>query len=95
VNLLVYAYNDAAPVAPATALGHLRAWLACPQVEIVGPGARHLDLLEALAGATRTIGSLATDLHRAALAIEHQAELHSNDADFGRLPGLRWHDPLA
>ncbi len=32
--------------------------------------------------------------YRAALAIEHQAELHSNDADFARFPGLRWKNPL-
>ena len=32
--------------------------------------------------------------HLAALAIETQAELHSNDVDFGRFPGLRWRNPL-
>lgn len=32
--------------------------------------------------------------HVAALAMEHQAEVHSNDADFGRFPGLRWRNPL-
>jgi predicted nucleic acid-binding protein len=31
----------------------------------------------------------------AALAIEHQAELHSNDTDFARFPGPRWRNPLA
>jgi aspartate/methionine/tyrosine aminotransferase len=30
----------------------------------------------------------------AALAIEHQGELHSNDSDFGRFPRLRWLNPL-
>jgi predicted nucleic acid-binding protein len=39
-------------------------------------------------------GNLTTDVHLAALAIEHQAELHSNDADFSRFPGLRWTNPL-
>jgi predicted nucleic acid-binding protein len=28
------------------------------------------------------------------LAIEHQCELHSNDRDFERFPGLRWHNPI-
>jgi uncharacterized protein len=37
---------------------------------------------------------LTTDLHLAALAIENQAELHSNDADFSRFPGLHWRNPL-
>ena len=40
-------------------------------------------------------GRLTTDAHLAALAIEHQAELHSNDSDFCRFPGLRWRDPLS
>jgi hypothetical protein len=30
----------------------------------------------------------------AAIAAEHQAELHSNAIDFGRFPGLRWRNPL-
>ena len=36
----------------------------------------------------------ATDAHLAALAVEHQAELCSTDADFARFPGLRWRNPL-
>ena len=38
--------------------------------------------------------NLATDAHIAALAMEYQAEVHSNDADFARFPGLRWRNPL-
>jgi predicted nucleic acid-binding protein len=34
-------------------------------------------------------------VHLAALAIENQAELHSNDGDFRRFPGLRWLDPTS
>ncbi|MDO8944662.1 MAG: hypothetical protein Q7U75_15880, partial [Desulfobacterales bacterium] len=40
-------------------------------------------------------GNLTTDAHLAALCIEHQAELHSTDADFARFPGLRWKNPAA
>ena len=58
------------------------------------PGPRHLDVFADLAEAAGTAGRLTTDLHLAALAIENQAELHSNDTDFGRFPGLRWHNPL-
>jgi predicted nucleic acid-binding protein len=45
--------------------------------------------------AEREKSNLTTDAHLAALAIEHQAELHSTDADFSRFPGLRWTNPLA
>ena len=41
-----------------------------------------------------TAANLTTDAQLAALAIEHQAELHSNDADLARFPQLRWVNPL-
>ncbi|HOC44133.1 MAG TPA: hypothetical protein PKJ99_14045 [Thermoanaerobaculales bacterium] len=43
---------------------------------------------------SRAPGRLTTDAHLAALAIETQSELHSNDVDFARFPGLRWRNPL-
>jgi hypothetical protein len=55
---------------------------------------RHLELIDYLFKALGTAGRLTTDAHRTALAIEHQCELCSNDTDFARFPGLRWHDPL-
>ena len=76
------------------AIGHVRAWLARPQVLVIGPGPRHLDLVQELMRAGHASGQLTTDVHLAALAIEHQAELCSNDTDFSRFPGLRWTDPL-
>jgi predicted nucleic acid-binding protein len=39
-------------------------------------------------------GALVTDAHIAALAIENQAVVHSNDSDFCRFAGLRWLNPL-
>ena len=38
-------------------------------------------------------GDRVTDAHIAALAGEHRAEVHSNDGDFARFPGLRGHNP--
>ena len=83
------------PLEPTEAIAHLRSWLERPQVQIVQPGPRHLDLLGELMTHASAAGPLTTDAHLAALAIEHQAEVHSNDSDFARFPGLRWHDPLA
>ena len=85
----------ASPLLPSEALMHIRSWLDQPQVQVIEPGPRHLDLLESLATTARITGELTTDLHLAALAIEHRAELHSNDSDFSRFPGLRWTNPLA
>lgn len=83
------------PLAPLDALGYVRGWLEQPSVRIVEPGPRHIDLLGELFRSTGVGGSLTTDTHLAALAMEHQAELHSNDTDFARFPGLRWRNPLA
>lgn len=82
------------PMSPATALAHVRAWFARSNVERLDPGPRHVDLLDQLLSAVGTAGNLTTDAHLAALAIEHQCELHSNDNDFARFPGLRWRNPL-
>jgi toxin-antitoxin system PIN domain toxin len=78
-----------APLPLATAVDHARSWLAQPVAEILQPEPRHLELIESLAAASGATGDLATDLHLAALAIEYQAELHSNDVDFRCFPGLR------
>jgi len=83
-----------APLSMEQAVRHIRSWLEQPQTRIIQPGPQHLDLVEDLARRARITGELTTDLHLAALAIEHQAELHSNDDDFRRFPGLRWSNPL-
>lgn len=83
------------PMAVDDALDRIEAWLSRPQVRLLVPGPRHLELAFGLLRTLGAGGSLTTDVQLAALAIEHQAELHSNDLDFGRFPGLRWVDPLA
>jgi toxin-antitoxin system PIN domain toxin len=82
------------PLEPAEAISHVRSWLLCPQTQIVVPGPRHLEVLREVMSAARASGRLTTDAHLAALAIENQAELHSNDVDFARFPGLRWKNPV-
>jgi toxin-antitoxin system PIN domain toxin len=83
------------PLPVATACTHVRAWLAQPYVAILDPGARHAEILFGFLESLGTAGNLTTDAHLAALAVEHQAELHSTDADFARFRGLRWVNPLA
>ena len=95
VRLITHPSVLVAPLAPLDALARVRGWLEQPSVRIVEPGPRHLDLLAELFRSTGVGGNLTTDTHLAALAMEHQAELHSNDADFARFPGLRWCNPIA
>lgn len=82
------------PMAVAEALDHCGQWMARPNVRILIPGPAHLDVLTSLLGGPAIGSSLVTDAHLAALAIEHQAELYSNDWDFQRFSGLRWRNPV-
>ena len=76
------------------ALERVESWFSRPQVRFLQPGPAHLEIAFRLLRALGAAGNLTTDAHLAALAIENQAELHSNDSDFARFPGLRWVDPL-
>ena len=76
------------------ALDIVDAWLAAPCATVAHPGARHAVLLRQLLEPLGTGGNLTTDAHLAALALEHDAELCSADADFSRFPGVRWTNPL-
>lgn len=136
INLLIYAYNEAAPrhraaarwweaclngdepvalpwivgtgfirlmthpkileypMGVAEALGHVREWRDRPVVLTIEPGRNFERIFFGYLGDLGTGGNLTTDAYLAALAVEHQAELQSNDSDFHRFKGLRWRDPL-
>ncbi len=83
------------PLPPSSVCDHVEAWLAQPQVSLLHPGERHASILFDLLRRLGTAGNLTTDAHLAALAIEHQAEIRSTDADFARFSGLSWRNPLA
>ena len=84
----------ARPMSAEEAAEHCRSWLLQPNVRIILPGPTHLDIFTGLLAAPMG-PNLVTDAHLAALAIEHQAELHSNDTDFARFSGLTWRNPVA
>ena len=82
------------PLTPEKALDLVQEWFALPHVTPLNPGVEHLTLFRRLLTASGAGSNLVTDAHIAALAIEYQAEVHSNDTDFARFPGLRWRNPL-
>lgn len=82
------------PLTPDTAIAVVESWLQRPQVELIHPGPRHLETTLRLLREAGTAGDLTTDAQLAALAIEHNAEVHSADTDFARFSGLRWVNPL-
>ena len=94
IRLMTHPAILVTPLDPLRAVGHVQAWLDRPNVEVLDPGPRHLEILRRLLGDLGVAGNLTTDAHIAALAMEYQCELHSNDADFARFSGLRWRNPL-
>jgi toxin-antitoxin system PIN domain toxin len=76
------------------ALASVEAWLSQPHVHFLVPGPRHLEIAFGLLRKLDTARDLTTDVQLAALAIENQATLCSNDTDFARFEGLRWENPL-
>lgn len=86
------AFTD--PMTPTEAAGHVRSWLEQPPVQVLDPGPDHLRQTLQLLEDLGTAGNLVSDAQMAALAMEHDAVLHTADADFVRFPGLRWYNPI-
>lgn len=82
------------PAAPEQAVDFVIEWFEAPNVVSIEPGPNHLTYLRRNLVAAGEGGNLVPDAHIAALAMEYDAEVHSHDSDFGRFPGLRWHDPI-
>jgi toxin-antitoxin system PIN domain toxin len=74
------------------ALATVRELLASGNATVLHPGERHFEILGSLA--QDSYGPAITDAHVAALTIEHQATLHTQDSGFRRFSGLRVRYPL-
>ncbi len=94
VRLMTHARALTFPMLPSQAVDCVTEWFQYAHVTPVNPGVEHLMHFRRNLDAAGTAANLVTDAHIAALAIEYQAEVHSNDTDFSRFPGLRWHNPL-
>lgn len=84
-----------ATLTPAEAMDVVLAWLGAPGAVLIGPTARHGDVLAGLLTRVGTGGNLVSDGHLAALAVEHRATIVSYDSDFGRFEGVTWQTPDA
>jgi toxin-antitoxin system PIN domain toxin len=81
------------PLSPDQAFDVVELWLGRPAAVVLEPTARHLAVLRGLLAQLGTAANLVPDAHLAALAVEHDAELVSFDADFSRFNGVRWRSP--
>jgi uncharacterized protein len=82
------------PLPVGAATGYVSAWLAQPNVSHLIPGLRHIEIAFSLLAGVGTGANLTTDVQLAALALEYDADICSNDADFARFRGLRHLNPL-
>ncbi len=93
LDLLIFACNDGSELHRKAA-----AWWAelVNGTETVGmPCPRYLEILEQILATTEAITRLVADATIAALALENDAEVHTNNGkDFQRFPGLLWRNPL-
>ena len=94
VRLMTHPRIMAQPATPANALDYVVEWNGFRNVTPLSLGMEHLGHLRRALIAAGVGANLVTDAHLAAPAMEWQAELHSNDTDFSRYPGLRWRNPL-
>jgi toxin-antitoxin system PIN domain toxin len=82
------------PLSIKAALDIVDSWLEQPASTTVHPGRDHARILRKLLLTSGAGGNTTTDAHLAALAIEQDAELYSDDRDFRQFAGLRWRNPL-
>ena len=82
------------PSPPQQLLAVIMEILDLPSVRVVSPGSQHAGIMKRLFEETGAGSRLTTDVHLAALAIEHDATLVSNDIDFGRFGGLKLFNPV-
>lgn len=83
------------PRNPAELLDIIAEILSLPSVSISIPGMQHTKIMKELFLESGGSGRLSTDVHLAAQAIELDAMLASNDADFSRFSRLKWFNPLS
>ena len=79
---------------PVDVVAVVEQWLSLDNVAVVEPGPRHLELVANLLTAVGEGDQQVPDAHIAAIAIHHDAELHTNDHGFARFPGLRLTFPI-
>jgi toxin-antitoxin system PIN domain toxin len=82
------------PTPRGEAFAFIDAMCAQPGFLAVGPGARHLALLQRLCDEADAAGDLIADAVIAAIAVEHGCEIVTLDRDFARFESVRHRRPL-
>ncbi len=94
IRLMANPNTMASPVSTAEAAGNVEEWFQHEHVVPINPGDGHIRHLRQNLQVAGGGGSLVVDAHIAAIAMERQAEVHTNDSDFDRFSGLKRRNPL-
>jgi toxin-antitoxin system PIN domain toxin len=82
------------PLTLGEAVERVQSWFDQPCLRIIYPGEQHWAIFQVMLRDGKAIGSLVSDAHLAAMAVEHNCILQSTDADFARFKGLKWNNPI-
>ena len=82
------------PLSIDQSVSRVQSWRDQPCTRLIHPTERHWAVLQQLLVDGQAAANLVSDAHLAALAIEHNCELVSTDADFARFPKLKWRNPI-
>ena len=82
------------PMSSRRAVSLVQDWLRRPHFVQLDSGSNHFNHLAECLEAAGRAGKLVTDAHLAALALDHDAEIHTADRDFRLFPNVRWLNPL-
>jgi len=82
------------PLTLGEAVERVQSWFDQPCVRIIHPGEQHWAIFQVMLRDGKAIGSLVSDAHLAAMAVEHNCILQSTDVDFARFKGLKWNNPI-
>ena len=74
--------------------GLVKEWFEHPHLIRLDSGPDHFAHMGQCLEAAGRAGKLVTDAHLAALALDHDAEIHSADRDFRLFPNVRLRNPL-
>ena len=83
------------PMAVEQAVDYCQSWVDLGSVRFLVPGRNHWPIFRNLLLSVGPAGNLTSDVHLAALALEHGCTLYSADNDFKRFPGITHVNPLA
>jgi len=82
------------PLTLSEAVDRVQSWIQQPCVRLILPAEQHWEIFQQMLREGNATANLVSDAHLAALAVEHNCELCSTDADFARFPGLNWRNPV-